>query len=436
MYISDRQPSGSQSRSTEQLIKLRPALRNPYYLDRTISGFLARGENNRYVWADQGLGQTASAFPSRFLWGAKTFSTNIEIAFQRAIIAARNNPAFSHLPDVRTIPIAIMALDADGARPVAGQREFEMFYSGSLLKVAAMYAAFQLRVAVNDLAATLDLAVVDTPVKLFRKISDTFDKQIDGSVPRIRSAGGVTPAMRVPKYPTVFQAVKVGGTWRLEFNNTGLNNFAIHLRKMIVGSDNDSAGFCIRALGYSWINGLLQSAGFLGFGFPGSEGIWLAGDYANQPTVEILSVNDGKVKQATTCFHMAWLFALLHDKKLVKNTINLATGLSGNDEMLRLLELAVDHPDAPSLLKRVPRSFTVMQSKIGVGELKRGSCRDSDQDRCVYSEAAILRHPPSGRKFVVVWQNLTYLRAHPSWWKNGLKRIVAIIQKTMDDYRP
>jgi hypothetical protein len=329
-----------------------------------------------------------------------------------------------------------MALDDGGSRPVAGQREFEMFYSGSLLKVAAMYAAFQLRVAVNDLAATFDAAVVDTPIKLFRKISDTFDKQIDGSVPRIRSARGVTPAMRVPKYPTVFQAAKVGGTWRLKFNDTAPNNFAIHLRKMIVGSDNESAGFCIRALGYSWINGLLQSAGFLNFGFPGSEGIWLAGDYAKQPTVEILSVNDDKVKQATTCFHIAWLFSLLHDKKLVKNTVNFATGLSGNDEMRRLLELAVDHPDAPSLLKRVPRSFTVMQSKIGVGELKRGSCRDADQDRCVYSEAAILQHPPSGRKFVVVWQNLTYLRAHPSWWRDGLKRIVAVIQKTMDDYRP
>ena len=448
MYIYHRKLSGSQFRSTEQPITSRSAQRNSYYPDRVISGFLGRGENNRYVWADQALGQTPSAFPSKFLWGAKTFSTNLESAFQRAIIAARNNAAFSHLPDVRTIPIAIMALDDGGSRPVAGQREFEMFYSGSLLKVAAMYAAFQLRVAVNDLAATFDPAVVDTPEKLFQKISATFDKQIDGRVPRIGSAPGVTRAMRLPKYPAVFEAERFGGTWRLKFNERGffdamgrlrldpLNNFKIHLRKMIVGSDNDSAGFCIRALGYSWINGLLQSAGFLNFGFPGSEGIWLAGDYAKQPTVEILSVNDDKVKQATTCFHMAWLFSLLHDKKLVKNTVNFATGLSGNDEMRRLLELAVDHPDAPSLLKRVPRSFTVMQSKIGVGELKRGSCRDADQDRCVYSEAAILQHPPSGRKFVVVWQNLTYLRAHTSWWRDGLKRIVAVIQKTMDDYRP
>ncbi len=61
---------------------------------------------------------------------------------------------------------------------------------------------------------------------------------------------------------------------------------------------------------------------------------------------------------------------------------------------------------------------------------------NTNRDRCVYSEAAILQHPPTSRKFVVVWQNLAYLRAHPSWWSDGLKRIVALIQKTMDDYKP
>jgi len=400
----------------------------------------------------EGLGKVLTPMPPKFRWGDKTFSGRIQSSFERASIAVRNDPAFSHLPDVRSVPIAIMALNDDGSRPVAGQRDFEMFFSGSLLKVAAMYAAFQLRVAVNDLAATLDPAVVNTPAKLFQKISDTFDRQIGESVPLISSTPGVTPAMRVPKYTEIFRAEKVnfGRAWRLDFNDSDLprtpsgllNNFAIHLRKMIVGSDNDSATFCVRALGYSWINGLLQSAGFLNLGFRRieriwlAEGIWLAGDYAGQTPVEILSVNDEKVKQATTCFHMAWLFSLLHDKKLVKNTVNLATGMSGNDEMLRLLELAVDHPGAPSLLKRVPHSFTVMQSKIGVGELKGGSCRRVNRDRCVYSEAAILRHPTSGRKFVVVWQDLTYLRAHPSWWGDGLKRIVALIEKTMDDYAP
>ena len=420
-----------------------PAQRNAYYPDRVVGESGGGRTNSGYVWAPEELGQTPAAlsskflWPGKFIWGAKTFSSNIQSSFQRAIHAVAKDATFSHLPDVRELPIAIMALDDSGARPIAGQREFEMFYSGSLLKVAAMYAAYQLRGAVNDLAPTLG-ATVNTTDKLFQAISNTFDKQIDESVPRIRLARDITLAMRIPKYPTIFHAAKIGGIWRLKFNDTdGPNSFANHLRKMIVGSHNPSAGFCIRALGYSWINGVLQAAGFLRFGFPGSEGIWLAGDYEQWNTVNIPSVNDEDVKQATTCFDMARLFALLHDKKLVRNNAHFATARSGNDEMLNLLKDAVDDPGARSLLKRVPHSFTVMQSKIGVGELKRGgSCQDANRDRCVYSEAAILQHPPTSRKFVVVWQNLTYLRAHPSQWSDGLKRIVAVIHKTMADYRP
>ncbi len=315
--------------------------------------------NSTYMWAHEGLGRGPTALPPKFRWGDKTFSTNMQSSFDKAIHAVRNDASFSHLPDVRTVPIAIMALDRNGGRPVAGQREFEMFYSGSLLKVVAMYAAYQLRVAVNDLAPTLN-ATVNTTDKLFQTISNTFDKQIDESVPRIRLAPGITPAMKIPKYKTIFQAEKIGGVWRFKFNETGgANNVAGQLRRMIVGSHNEPAGFCIRALGYSWINGVLQAAGFLRFGFPGSEGLWLAGDYGQQKTVTIPSVNDGDVKQAATSFDMAQLFALLHDKKLVRNTAHYATALSGNDEMLNLLKDAVDDPGAPSLLKRVPHSFVV-----------------------------------------------------------------------------
>src|SRR5207344_2979658 len=129
-------------------------------------------------------------------------------------------------------------------------------YSGSLMKVAAMYAAFQLRVAVNDLAATLGL-----PPKrdLFKKIGKTFDRQIDRAVPLINSNRALirdlpTEAMRVPKYENIFKATQSGGRWVLDFRDTGADNFAGHLHGMIVGSHNHSAGICIRALGYSWIN--------------------------------------------------------------------------------------------------------------------------------------------------------------------------------------
>jgi len=427
MYIYDQKFSGAQDLDQGSIV-VTPGRRIDYQPDRDISGFGAFGQtpaelSDKYLW------------PKKFVWGAKTFSSSIQASFQRAVFAVSKDPAFSHLPDFRELPIAILALDADGGRPVAGQHEMEMHFSGSLIKVVPMYAAFQLRVAVNDLAATFDAKVINTRDKLFKKISDTFDEPINIRVPRITAAPGVTREMKVPKYPTVFDAEIVGGIWRLKFK-TGANNFADHLRKMIVDSHNDSAMFCIRALGYSWLNGVLQAAGFLRFEFPGSEGIWLAGDYDEKrrwPVVTILSVNDRLVKQATTCFDMARLLALLHDKKLVRDTAHWATGLSGNDEMLKLLADAVSG-EAPSLLKRVPHSFTVTQSKIGVGELKGGSCVPASMDRCVFSEGAILKHPPTGRKFVVVWQNLPFLKAHPTWWRDGMKRLVAVIQKTMDDY--
>jgi len=415
-----------------------------YIYDRQLSDSQARGHFGRGTfdggWV-HGLGQVPSPLPPKFSFETLkfqdgSFSTRLQSAFEGALHASLNTAAFSHLPDVRTVPIAIIGLDGGVPHPVAGQRLFEMFYSGSLLKTAEMYAAFQLRQTVNDLAVTLDATVIDTPAKLFQTIRSTFNTQIEASVPLIQFAKGVSTEMRVPNYPAIFKVSKVAGTWKLEFDDTGPDRFARHLRDMIVGSHNESAGVCIRALGYSWINGLLQSAGFLNLGIKGSEGIWLAGDYENQPTVLLPSVNDNGVKQATTCIHMAWLFSLLHDKVLVRNTVNPATGLSGNDEMLRLLELAVVDALNPTLYKHVPHLFDVLQSKIGIGQLKQGSCSKENADRCVYSEAAILRHPPSGRKFVVVWQDLTHFRAHPSWWGDGMKRIVALIQKTMDDYRP
>jgi hypothetical protein len=256
-------------------------------------------------------------------------------------------------------------------------------------------------------------------------------------MPRIARAPGVTREMRVPRYATIFQAHIWNGRWRLDFNDTTpepLKNFSVHLWRMVVMSDNDSAGSCVRALGYSWINGLLEAAGFLDLSLTGGEGIWLAGDYGNQPTVEIRTRNDGDVKQATTTFHMAWLLALLADKKLVQETVNLATGQSGNDEMLHLLELAVDNPGAPSLLKRVTIPFTVRHAKIGVGELKEdpnnpgtaGSC--ITVKGCVFSEAAIIEHW-SGHRFVVVYQNVLDAR------NADLSRIAAVIQKTMEDFR-
>jgi len=341
--------------------------------------------------------------------------------------------------NVKDIPIVIVALNAGGSRPTVGQNGVEMHYSGSLLKAAAMYAAYQLHVAVNDLAATPRAVTINEEKKLFKYISSTFDPQIDRAVPLVSQAPRVTREMRIPKYEDIFKATKNGGRWVLNFKDTGADNFAGHLRRMIVGSHNESARFCIRALGYSWINGLLQKAGF--FDARTKNGIWLAGDYDENgkwPVVVIPSVNDGKVKQVTTCIDMARLFVLLHDHMLVKDDApSYRVGdFRRHADMLNLLSDAVDDGAAPSLLKGVRPGFTVLHSKIGIGTLKKApqggevSCKIPDHG-CVQSEASILLHPPSGRKFVTVWQNVLWDAPD-----DGVRRVAAIIEKTMDNYKP
>jgi hypothetical protein len=358
------------------------------------------------------------------------------------------------LPDPRHIPITIVALDGSGQ--AAGQNEFDMYYSGSLLKVAAMYAAYQLRIAVNDLAATLPIDPADdatATTNLFNTIRATFDDEIANKVALLPAF--IDRGLRVPKYETIFTATRPpGGRFTLEFT-TGDHSadpehvpsatFEPNLFDMIVGSHNAAAGFCIRNLGYGWINGLLESAGLF---FPmkvppagrSGLGIWLAGDYGSAKVATIESVNDGDVKQVTDTQHMAQLFTLLSNKTLVRNVAN-PPFMTGNVAMLELLARAVDHPHARSLLKRSSPapSFTVLHSKIGVGELKGGACIDIPArgvvtDRCTYSEAAILES--GGRKFVVVWQGIVYHKENPAAWNAEILRMVTIIQKTIDNFHP
>ena len=378
----------------------------------------------------------------------------INAAVDTALSLSDDDPTSPNIQDLHNLPFAIVALDDDGSRPLTGQHHMEMFYCGSMLKLAALYAAYQLRVAVNDLAATLDVGRVTTPAQVFAELRSAFNNEILGAVPLISSKKPAIPdALKLPTYDTVFQATQEDGRWVLDFHQ--LNDvktasgkfsasFTTHLNRMIVGSHNDSAGVCVRSLGYSWINGVLQAAGFLDLSQTGQEGIWLAGDYENSPTVDIPSVNDKLVKQVTTCYHTAWLMTELFDHDLVRDVPHPISGKSGNGEMLDLLGLAVMDHAAPSRFVldkipgfgcREPAPFQVLQSKIGVGQLKvdprnpptPGDCNTGRG--CVSSEAAILQHS-SGRKYVVVFENVLDGRC------KDYERIAAFLDDLMDADAP
>jgi len=425
----------------------------------SASGSLGADAFNRALWGAFGspmsnvvladLPVTAPLPPavSPFRSGAPNplvFDNKLWDAFSPNLPDLNNaNPGFTGLEDVA---IAIVALtdDPKDPRPAVSHRGMDMFYSGSMLKTAAMYAAYQLRAAVNSIGATLKDG---TDADVFAQLKKIFDPQIVAAVPPITNTRGITADMLTPKYSEIFTVThaspitfefKIGPDDSDEKTRRPASTFFANLRRMIVGSHNEAAGVCIRALGYNTIDGALQAAGF--FRTNTQNGIWLAGDYNEWQVATVGSLNDGQVKQATTCMDMARLLVLLNDDNLIKND-PVGSPDTANLEMQGLLRAAVNDSHARSLLIRPFESnpasmpFRVLQSKIGVGQLKGGSCNDSNKNRCTYAEMAVVQHS-SGRKFAVVFQNLVYFSATPSAWHDALLRIASVIQNTMEAYHP
>lgn len=308
-------------------------------------------------------------------------------------------------------PISVAAVINPTSSPsfvYAGFGDTDMHYSASVLKVAAMLAAFELRQSASDFALTEGDC---TPSIVFDDLKNAFNQSIDNSAPRFLAEPGVTQQMRVPKYSTIFgspQGLASGGC-DMSFSQT----FADNIRDMIVPSDDIKAAKSIQALGYSWINGLLMKVGL--FDQNTNQGIWLAGTFAGDlnnnpgnaslwPYVRIPSVNDGPSAQATTTIDMVRLFALtLEGDVLDSRSID---GISS--DMRKLLSDAQSVGDSSFMttgarpgINGLGPGFTITHSKIGLGPLKAGGD--------VASEATILNHDGTGQQFIVVWQNLRNL---------------------------
>jgi len=332
-----------------------------------------------------------------------TFPTllNPDPALNAALVAAlaETQVRFSSANVLSRLAISVAAVD-ETADPLsirhAGIQERVTHYSASLLKVAALYAAFQLRQSANNFSVSV---AEPTPAELFAHMRATFDPAIESAVPLISSDPVIQSSMKVPKYQSIFVAIPlVDGGFSVVFSASFLNS----IRDMIVNSSNSAAATCIEQLGYSWINGVLSSGGF--FNPLTKQGMWLVGTFTGSlPYVRIPSANDGLVAQATTCFDMANLYALLFQKTAIDD--------QGHDkicdEMLQLLADTASGPD-PSWLKARAREgiaglsndIVITHTKIGLGPLKR---ENGGFD--VASEGAIARHIPSGQTFMTVWQN-------------------------------
>ncbi|MFE1257352.1 hypothetical protein, partial [Streptomyces fungicidicus] len=267
----------------------------------------------------------------------------------------------------------------------AGLRYGDSYFTASLAKIGALYAAYELRRSVNAVARE-----VTTSQQLFTRLRNEFDPVIDASVPAIAQTPGLTRVQRLPKYEQIFATAPAGGALACSFQP----GFQDNLNKMIIKGRNEFASAVIQALGYSWINGALKAGGF--FFPPAATGIWLAGTFTGSlPAVDIPSVNDAMVAQASTCFDMANLYAHIMRRTLVD--------FGSSNFMYALLGTSAFAGDDPSFLdfaqRRLPaRDFALLASKIGHGSLKSGIP--------VNSEAAVVESSADPtRQFVVVFQD-------------------------------
>jgi hypothetical protein len=300
-------------------------------------------------------------------------------------------------------PISIAAVQNPTSPSIsfayAGFRDTEMHYSGSLLKVAAMFAAFELRQSAADFAQNEGDCTAGV---VFNDLKTAFDQDIANSVPRLLTEPGITNAMRLPKYPTIFDSPQglASGGCAMSFSAAFTNN----VRGMIVPSNNNMASATIQALGYSWINGLLSQSGLFD---PGTNtGIWLGGTFTGAfPAVRVPSVNDGPSAQATTTIDMARILALI----IEANTLDSRSTADGiASDMKDLLAQGQNAADADSSwmttgarpgIDGLGPGFTITHCKIGLGNLNAGGD--------VASEGTILSHDDTGQQFLVVWQNVS-----------------------------
>ena len=294
------------------------------------------------------------------------------------------------------------------------QLDLEECFSGSLIKMAALFAAYTLLREADVLRLDMKERVVDVPfAKFFDKLAERVNPAND-ALPEIMSAAR-DPKNNIAMAPSLRDIVSITS---LTTAVTFTDDFRAHLRSMIIPSDDCDAAECIFRLSYPYINVKLMNEGY--FHRDKRKGIWLCGDYFDkdlcstrtdlktrgQAFVRIDTMNDcDQTKhppfcgsaQNTTSKEMARLFLNILLRALVVP--------ESSDEMRSILHEA-EHgspdgtpapawpapaPDRSFLLTKatgsVTRKFRIDGVKIGQGPIKE----DHDRGRIeVRSEGLII----------------------------------------------
>ena len=316
----------------------------------------------------------------------------------------------------RDAAISLVLIDDDGNNHHADINGTRMDYSGSLVKVAALYAAFDLRCAARQHAHDHDFPDTNAFLTSFASVIDTST-----AVQPLKDA----PQGHQPQLTTIFKGFKATGPDEVAFTA----NFQSNLNDII---HNESAGRIIRALGYSYINVSMMRGKFFDPDPTKLNGIWLAGDYSGEQILESVRVpvaNDtvpGGSGQAITTREMSRMLYLVHTGKGFSHVTDAAERAAANQDMHAILMVQVSFFQNLTSTVRltVSPAFSDDCSKVGIGTLGPiGTTGPS-----VISEGAVMYWANEtqvaafnditkfrrklNRDFALCWQNMYHPHAH------------------------
>lgn len=274
--------------------------------------------------------------------------------------------------------LIVVKLTTAGTMDYAGVREGEMFFSASLLKLTLLYASFELVARVNALAPSITAA---TPAEFFDKVRRDFSRKVESAVPRIlpgpwRKVAFDQALTATPAGPDRY-SVSLSAQ-----HDTDLRSIVSHQRQ------NDGARNCVHRLGYSYVNGALDAAGF--FDAATETGIWWATDYGGWRDFNVPVSTNGTSSAAMTALSMANLLAWMHRGKLV--------GLTPSQTMRDILRTGGAW--LSTLADPNAYAFTADGAKVG------HSPSASAKVGSVMSEAVFLNRKSDDAPFLAVWQNV------------------------------
>jgi hypothetical protein len=283
--------------------------------------------------------------------------------------------------------IVVKLVPRPGVLEYAGVKETDMFFSASLLKASLLYTSFELVARVNKLAP---LITAGSANDFFAKVKQDFDGKVANAVPQIT--------------PGPWRKVQFDGALTATANASGVFSVTMsdrHLQDLdsIFSNQNQNTGAreCIRRLGFSYHNGALAAAGFLGL--VTEHGIWLASDFisddppapGNWRSFHVPVSTNGTSSVAMTSLSMAQLLTKIGRMELFDDP--------ASNQAIRSI-----YAKGGAWLSQLANqgSFSFISKGAKVGHSSSATAKVGS----VMSEAAFLERKSDGAAFVAVWQNV------------------------------